>query len=411
MAQQDEPGHGLLKTIIAEIAVMTDPLPGPTKEEIASIVLQAQVQYLQDKVVRLETESQGLHDQIADLQEENSILRFENDILFDKENRIHGVPQTSPPIAPQGICYDLINLGPDPSPSVAAEYNLDDTQSLNGKTSGLELEVEIVGETQNRATSRPKKESADQDKDHELGRWGCKNNPVVVEDDYESSSKHPFRPDESSIALQQRSLSTIRKDLLLVAEADHQNTSLFLTNLLPNTSYRALLLAISTIRPGRIKEAQIRDGNTAKITFFTRQAAEKLYEAFQNKDSRPHDPLLQVVSATWSKKHIPPEGTKNRTRILRVEGHPGFVNVANVLAAVRWQGFSPQMESIILTPPQSYPRPDSLWLSPLQQVICSFRSVSDAEMDISQRTLKDAPYGNGEVVFADKVKASPNCTL
>jgi hypothetical protein len=89
MAQQDESGHGLLQTIIAEIATMTDPLPGFTKEEIASIVLKAQVQYLQDKVTRLETETQGLHNQIAALREENSILRFENDMLFDKENWIH----------------------------------------------------------------------------------------------------------------------------------------------------------------------------------------------------------------------------------------------------------------------------------------------------------------------------------
>jgi hypothetical protein len=72
--------------------------------------------------------------------------------------------------------------------------------------------------TQNQATSGPKNESIDQDKDHVLGHSGSKNNPIVVEDDDESSSKHPFRPNESS------------KDLLLVAEANYQNTSLVLTN-------------------------------------------------------------------------------------------------------------------------------------------------------------------------------------
>lgn len=375
MAQQDNPGHDLLRTIIADIAAMTDPLPGPTKEEIASIILQTQVQYLQDRLATLEAENQGLRDQNAALQDENSILRFENDHLFDKEKTVHE-SQTTPPITPQAISSDLINLGPDSTPSVAA-HKVEDNLSLDSKTAGVE--IEIVKNTESQATSQPEAKSTDRDEDHELGSSGRKNNPIVI-DDEDSPLKHPYRPDESNITLQQRSLSTIRKDLLLVAEADYQNTSLFLTDLLPNTSYRALLQAIATIRPGRIKEVQIRDGNTAKITFFTREAAEKLYAAFQDKHSRLQGPLLFGVSASWSKKHIPPEGIKDRTRVLGVEGHPGFVNVSNVLGAVRWQGFSPQMESIVLTPPQTYQRPDSLCFGPFQQVICSFRSVRDAEM-------------------------------
>lgn len=372
MARPDS-DHDLLQTIIADISATIDPLPGPTEEVIASIVIQDNVQYLQDRVTELESQDQELRNEIAALREQNSILRFENDTLHSQESAKQEYQATSP-ATPNVLSTDLIDLGPNESSTLAAPRVEDNTHQevRTGKANQLKS-------TESQATDQPEAKTPDRKEKNELLTPGRQDNPVVIEDDEDSPVKQLSFADESRSTIEQYSPSTINNDTSPVAEANDQNTSLVLKELPPNTNYRDLLQAISTIRPGRIKEVHIRDGNSASITFFTREAAEKLHAAFQKARYLNEGRLLYSASASWSSKHILPEDPMHYTRVLGVGGHPDCVNVTNVLSAVRSQGFNPQMESIILTPPQTFLRHDSSWCSPRQQVICRFRSVRDAE--------------------------------
>lgn len=343
---QTDPDHDLLQSIITDIAAMTDPLPGPTNEAIASIVTQSQVQYLRNRVTKLETENHGLRDDVAALRDENNILRFENDLLT--QETIKSKPQTASPSTPRMLSFDLINLSP------VGPFTLSSQEVKGNKEPTVKASM---------ADTLKKTES------------GWNTGPEDTTPDREDKDDPEIQRNTSTA---QFAAGRISKESLPLTEAHDQNTCLFLTDLLPNTSYRALLQAVAVLRPGRIKETEIKGGNIATVTFFTREAAERLHAALRKDHSRHPGPLLCNVSASWSSESVPPDEPNGRTRVLGVEGHPDVVNVANVLAAVRWQGYDPKVEIIILTPPETYQRHDSGWTGPLQQVICRFRGVLDA---------------------------------
>lgn len=372
--EQPNSVSGLLQSVIADIAAMTDPLPAPTEETVASILRQTQVKYLQSRVAELKTENEGLRSDITALREENSILRFENDDLLNKESTDHDIRMSNFNTLDK-LYDDLINLGLGSGESSSgdswnpAAQNVKDNKD-HGVKSG---NVDLLGDTESQAASKPAAESPDRKERHEVLTLGCHDNPVIIEDDESTPVKQPSRTDESGSTMQQHTPASTNTDMA-VGEGDDQNTSLILRDLLTNTNYGDLLEVIATIRPGRIKDVHIRDGNTARITFFTREAAEKLYAALQQERSLREGPLFHILSAHWSNKYTPPETPSSHTRVLRVQGHPDCVNVASVLMATRAHGLNPHMELIILTPPQTYPG-----LGTLQQVICRYRCVRDAE--------------------------------
>ncbi|ROV88850.1 hypothetical protein VMCG_10177 [Cytospora schulzeri] len=355
----------LLQTIIAEVATMKELLPAPTNEDIASIVLQVQVQYLQDMVAKLETEVQEMREENTSLREGNSILRLEKDALFRMASTSHTSQATSP-LIPEIKSTCLIDLGLEGLPTLAAP-KVEETKSRKPKLGSVNIAKDIESE----ATIQPETKLPDWKESHKLLDTGCKNQLILIEYDEGSPPRNPSRSNDRSITLQQRTLKTIKKVLCNAAEPENQNTSIILTKFPQEPTYTTLFRAIAHIQPGQVKQVHIR----ANITFITREAAEKFYSAVQDRESRLQTSQFYGVPVSWSSKPVPPEDSKGRTRVLGVEGHPDVVTVASVIGAIRWQNFSPQMESIDLMPPQSFLRHNSWMLGPLQQVMRRFRSA------------------------------------